>query len=157
MSIKDGPLFWEDLILNKAIQFLARRSHSEMELRQKLWHAFSKKNHIHDTACRPILSPNELRKKIEQAIEHCRRNCWLNEKEFAESYYSMRQCSGYGHQRILLELKARGISSDIIDCFSSKNEERQENILAIAEYVKRKYGSINIMDLKQKNAFIGFF
>ena len=81
----------------KAIELLARREHSHLELRQKL-------------AQRGF--PAEL---IDPVLNELAESGLLNESRYAEMYASSRADKGYGPLRIASELRERGIPQEQID------------------------------------------
>ena len=85
------------LIRAKAMELLARREHSRLELRQKL-------------AQRRF--PAEL---IDLALNDLAENGLLNERRYAELYASSRADKGYGSLRIASELRERGIPQELVD------------------------------------------
>ena len=86
------------LALGYILDLLARREHSEFEIRCKMQQkAFSEE-------------------EIEQVIQHCQQKGWQSDKRFAENYLRFRAAKGYGANRIRQELsQLKGISSEIID------------------------------------------
>ena len=100
------------LILNKAVQLLAQRDHSSCELIRKLTLFFSKK-----ITCSEDDYPEQLdllKTEIEDVIAYCTNQHWMNDKQYIEKYIFMRAHKGYGKYKISLELKQRGLSSDLI-------------------------------------------
>ncbi|RNM09661.1 recombination regulator RecX [Dickeya undicola] len=96
-------------VLRYAMNVLAVRDHSEMELRRKIA-AYLQTNCEcnHDNADdNPALS--ELDTQIEQAVDSCRQQGWLDDARYALRYISSRCRKGYGAQRICAELNQRGI------------------------------------------------
>lgn len=85
------------LIRAKALELLARREHSCLELRQKL-------------AQRGF--PME---GIEPVLDHLAEEGLLNEGRYAEMYASGRADKGYGPLRIASELREHGISQERVD------------------------------------------
>lgn len=81
--------------LAKAMKLLARRDHSVRELQQKL---------------KPYYPTHE----IENVIERCLQENWLNDARFAESYIRSRSSGGYGPLRIALELQQKGVEKETI-------------------------------------------
>ena len=81
--------------LAKVLKLLARRDHSVSELTLKL---------------KPFYSGSE----IDDVIERCLRENWLNDARFAESYIRSRSSSGYGPRRIAMELQQKGVASETI-------------------------------------------
>lgn len=84
------------MIRQAALNLLARRDHSAKELKQKLIQRGYQSIEI-DTILNDLIQ------------EHL-----LNENRFADNYINWRSNKGYGPNRILQELKARGVAADII-------------------------------------------
>ncbi len=85
------------MIRAKAIELLARREHSRLELRQKL-------------AQRSF--PAEL---IDPVLNELVQDGLLNERRYAELYASNRADKGYGPLRIVSELRERGVAQELVD------------------------------------------
>ena len=99
------------LILAKAVQLLAQRDHSSYELTRKLTLFFSKKIKCVEDDYPEELS--QLKIQIEHVIKHCIHQHWMDDEQYIEKYIFMRANKGYGRYKISLELKQRGLSSDI--------------------------------------------
>ena len=80
----------------KAMELLARREHSRLELRQKLLQRGY---------------PSEL---IDPALEQLIEERLLDEGRYAEIYACGRADKGYGPLRIARELRERGIAQDVV-------------------------------------------
>ncbi len=80
----------------KAMDLLARREHSQTELKRKLRHRDF---------------PADL---IETALAHHAEDGLQSDARFAEAYALMRANRGYGIRRIELELQERGVNSDLM-------------------------------------------
>ena len=85
------------IIRAKAIELLARREHSRLELRQKLAQRGFPAEHL------------------EPVLNHLAEDGLLNEGRYAEMYASSRADKGYGPLRIASELRERGIPQEPID------------------------------------------
>lgn len=85
------------IIRAKAIELLARREHSRLELRQKLAQRGFPTEHLE-----PVL--NQL---VGDGL--------LNEGRYAEMYAGSRADKGYGPLRIASELRERGIPDELTD------------------------------------------
>lgn len=82
-----------------ALNLLARREHSQEELRRKL------------------LSKGFAREDIDSVLSQLSEAGWQNNRRFTEAYVRMRIARGYGPLRIQTELRERGIAADLIaDC-----------------------------------------
>ncbi|WP_186278101.1 regulatory protein RecX [Gilliamella apicola] len=99
------------LILNKAVQLLAQRDHSSCELIRKLTLFFSKKIICSEDDFPEQLS--QLKTEIADVIAYCTNQRWMDDKQYIEKYIAMRANKGYGKYKIGLELKQRGLSSDL--------------------------------------------
>ncbi|PXZ08070.1 hypothetical protein DKK70_03430 [Gilliamella apicola] len=99
------------LILNKAVQLLAQRDHSSCELTRKLTLFFSKKITCSEDDFPEQLS--QLKTEIADVITYCTNQRWMDDKQYIEKYIAMRANKGYGKYKISLELKQRGLSSDL--------------------------------------------
>ncbi|WP_279084502.1 regulatory protein RecX [Gilliamella apis] len=99
------------LILAKAVQLLAQRDHSSYELTRKLTLFFSKKIKCIEDDYPEELS--QLKIQIEHVIKHCTHQHWMDDEQYIEKYIFMRANKGYGKYKISLELKQRGLSSDL--------------------------------------------
>ncbi len=85
------------------MDILARREHSQFELRRKLKAKGYTGNSIDDV----------LDDLIKENLQ--------SDQRFAESYAAMRTRRGYGPLRIAAELRERGINDNIINRFINKN------------------------------------
>jgi regulatory protein len=81
---------------NKAMDLLARREHSQVELRAKL-------------AAREY-SPEEIEATVTALVA----DGLLSDERFAQAYIAVRKRTGQGPVRIRGELKKRGVSAEII-------------------------------------------
>lgn len=107
-------------VRNKAMDLLARREHSEAELRRKL-------------QTRGYAAP-----AIEQAVESLLRDGLLSDLRFAESYVNQRFNAGMGPLKIRYELRQKGIADELaeqcLDTFGERWDELLESLR------RRKYG-----------------
>ncbi|QQS55972.1 MAG: regulatory protein RecX [Candidatus Competibacteraceae bacterium] len=81
----------------KALELLARREHSRLELRQKL------------------IQRGFPADCIEPALDQLVEERWLDEARFAELYARGRADKGYGPLRIGRELRERGVPRELVD------------------------------------------
>ncbi|KPJ67768.1 MAG: hypothetical protein AMJ43_01990 [Coxiella sp. DG_40] len=102
------------------MDLLARREHSQFELRSKL----KAKGYAEN------LIDNVLHDLIKENLQ--------SDQRFAESYIAMRTKRGYGPLRIAVELRERGINDNIINQFINNNDE-QWNIEAM-RVREKKFG-----------------
>ena len=107
---------------------LARREHSQRELKQNL----SKKGFE--------------KAEIEDVLTEFSNNGWQSNQRFAESYARSRMQKGYGPSRIQYELKERGIDGSIDDAF-----DQQPNWFdVLIESHTKKYGRDAPTDMKER-------
>lgn len=114
-----------------AMNYLARREHSCLELINKL-----RKRFPDDIA---LLQP-EVQKLMDDNLQ--------SDKRFAESYVRHRSNNGFGLMRIKLELKERGVSSNDVE-FAVAEEPIDWCALAKTVFVK-KFGELPASDIKEK-------
>ncbi len=82
------------IIRSKLMDYLARREHSEFELKSKL--------------LRKVSSIKEL----ERQIENLKKNGLIDDHRFSEAYIASRQRKGFGPVRISQELIQRGVKEE---------------------------------------------
>ena len=100
------------LILNKAVQLLAQRDHSSYELTNKIIQFFTKKIKCSENEYYEQL--NQLKIETADVIQYCTNQNWMNDTQYIEKYIVMRANKGYGRYKIAMELKQRGLSTDLI-------------------------------------------
>lgn len=98
-------------VLRYAMNVLAVRDHSEMELRRKIAAYLQSNIECESTERCAVLS--EFDAQVDQAVISCRQQGWLNDERYAERYISSRSRKGYGTQRICAELSQRGIDKSV--------------------------------------------
>jgi regulatory protein len=112
-------------IRRSAMDLLARREHSRLELSRKLHKRFSH----YET--------------IETVLDQL-----LSEKRFTEAYVSYRKRAGFGPVKIASELRERGINDVLADKFLHQNSEDWRASAAAAK--QKKFGDIAAIDVKEK-------
>jgi regulatory protein len=115
-----------------AIQLLARRDHSRLELQKKLLERSFSREEI------DALLPELIEKNL------------LNDVRFAQSYIRMRTAKGYGAIRIAEELRERGIDKEII------STELDDPMFDIEKVCIKKFGTKNFKDLNSRAKAIRF-
>lgn len=95
----------ERSIRNTALDILARREHTRLELTRKL-----KAKDFFDG-------------EIEELLEVLIHESLQSDERYTESYVNMRRRRGYGPLKIKLELQQRGISSELVDAYVEFNDE----------------------------------
>lgn len=105
-------------VRDAAIRLLARREHSELELRRKL------------------VQRNFSTELIDAVVAQLLADNLLSEERFTEAFVRARSARGFGPQRIRAELQQRGIEPAMIDnCLRSSEEDWQAR--ALEQYHKR--------------------
>ena len=85
-------------IRESALNMLARREHSQFELRQKLASRFK-----------------EQAEEIENILLQLITDNYQSDQRFCESFIHFRQQKGYGKMRITAELMQKGINTDLME------------------------------------------
>jgi len=107
--------------LDITLRFLSFRSRSEKEVRDSL----IKKQASNDT--------------IEQIVEWLKDHKFLDDKEFARRFTEQRiKLRPRGMRVIKMELRQKGISQEIIEEITAKNEGEEDNELAMAKRIVEK-------------------
>ena len=126
MAFTRRKLDTENELYEYAVGALARRMRSIAELKRLLRQRVDAETEIGKTL-------------IELVIRRLKDQGYLNDAKYAAAYSSYRRDNEkFGRRRIVTELKAKGVHSEIIDntvesTFSEINEEKQAR-----EYLKRK-------------------
>jgi regulatory protein len=140
-------------LLGRAMALLARRDHSEYELRRKLAAQFSfssGQKRGNDTLQSPehVLTKDELAHQIESVIQYCYEYHWLDDKKFAESFVRIRSAKGFGPQRLELELQQKGVSREII--YSALADCELDWVKLANELIIKHFGHQDFTDWKRK-------
>lgn len=112
------------------MNYLARREHSQLELRTKLLKA----DFSHD--------------EIDNVIEKLIAANLQDDGRFAENYLRYRSQKGYGSQRIRQELKERGVNSNNIDYAFEQAEIDWFSLAAVAR--QKRFGEQRPDDFKER-------
>ncbi len=97
---------------DKALRLLEFRSHSEKELADKLKRAGS------------------VDEDIEKVLDFCREYGFVNDEQYAaRKARDLQNLKKYGRQRIIMELRQKGIAEEFIDSALLDLEESEEDIL----------------------------
>ena len=107
-------------IRNKAMDLLARREHSEYELRQKL------KSRDYDVDA------------IDAALQELKQDHLLSDARYAEAYVNHRFNAGVGPVKIRYELRQKGITDALADEFLEPLSDRWDQLMM--QQRVRKYG-----------------
>jgi regulatory protein len=115
---------------NTAMDLLAQRDHSRLELEQKL----AQRGFDAD--------------EIESALNHLQRHNLQSDRRYAEAFLEQRRARGYGPVRIEYELRDRGVNDAIIsDCL----QLAQDDWLEVLESQRaKKYGPTIPNDYPQR-------
>ena len=114
----------------RAVGYLANREHSALELTRKLQKAGFDELDVEDTIA-----------QLQQAGLQ-------SDERFAESYVNSRANRGYGSVRIKMELKERGVNSDII---TEKLQQAEIDWFALAAEVRcKRFGEQNPEEFKSR-------
>lgn len=101
-------------IREKAMDYLSRREHSRVELKKKL------------------LLKDFLPDEIDSALDKLAKDDLQSDDRFAQNYVRYRQQLGFGPKRIELELRARGISENLIEHYvDARNTEWKKQIKSL--------------------------
>lgn len=93
---EDGGSVEPAVVRAKALELLARREHSRLELRQKL------------------IQRGYAPDRVDSALEQLMAERLLDEGRYAELYACTRADKGYGPLRIACELRERGVSDALV-------------------------------------------
>ena len=113
-----------------AMDLLARREHSRLELARKLHKRF----HQYET--------------IEIVLDLLAQDQLLSDKRFTEAYINYRRRAGFGPVKIASELRERGINDALADKFLYQNSEDWRVTAATA--MQKKFGANTAIDSKQR-------
>ncbi len=117
---KQTPLTSYEAVKEKALRLLEFRSHSEEELRQKLKRQGASDEHIED------------------AIDFCRHYGFVNDERYAAAKAKdLMKLKKYGPRRIRADLKAKGISPELIETAMAELDE-QESGTELRKLVEKK-------------------
>lgn len=116
--------------LQKAVEILARREHSQHELRYKL------------------ASKDYDDEEIEGALQRLLEKGLQSDERFTESYIASRYQRGQGPYKITAELKQRGVDESLID--SCINAERFDWFELAKEAYLKKYSDKPVADFNEK-------
>ncbi|MHA7881049.1 MAG: regulatory protein RecX [Saccharospirillum sp.] len=113
---------------NTALNLLARREHSQQELREKLLRRYP-----------------EAVERIEQTLTQLVEQGLQDDQRFAEAFVRSRVQRGHGPVRICFDARQRGVETRVKDALSDAEIDWFESAAAIAE---RKLGSADPSDRK---------
>lgn len=103
-------------LLERALRLLTQRDHSEAELRRKLAaQPLSRQRYTPQRVEKALTRPEITQAEIEEVIDYCLQNNWLDDARFALRYVNSRSKSGYGEQKIRMELQQKGLKREAIE------------------------------------------
>ena len=111
----------ESSIRNKAMDLLARREHSEQELRQKL------KTRAYDADA------------IDEVLQALKADRLQSDERFTESYVNHRFNAGVGPLKIRYELRQKGVSDGLVDVFLEPLSDQWDELMTRQRI--RKFGA----------------
>lgn len=123
-------------IRRAAMDLLARREHSRMELRNKLRRRFS---------------PAEL---IDEQLQRLADENLQSDVRFAESYLRQRIGRGYGPLRLRQELRERGLGE--ADCRRALDEVEVDWFRQAGEVLHKKFGDRAAADIRERARRVRF-
>lgn len=132
--------------LNKAMLSLAQRSYSSNELTQKLFTFFSSQSSPY--------SPSDLMLQCKAVVDYCIERNWIDDSQYISEYIDMRCRKGCGSNRIIAELKQKGLPVDLIR--SILNEKIIDWVGLAKIQIEKKYRQIDKHDVKQRTKIFQF-
>jgi len=117
-------------VRKKAMDLLARREHSEQELRQKL----KSREYAYDA--------------IEEAVQSLLRDGLLSDERFTESYVNHRYNAGMGPVKIRYELRQKGVSDALAEEYIEAFAERWDTLMR--QLRRRKFGPTIPVDYAER-------
>ena len=111
----------ESNIRNKAMDLLARREHSEQELRQKL------KTREYDADA------------IDEVLQALKEDRLQSDERFTESYVNHRFNAGVGPLKIRYELRQKGVFDGLVDVFLEPLSDQWDELMTRQRI--RKFGA----------------
>ncbi len=112
-------------VYNKAIALLARREHSEKELRTKLLKEFGDQEPSAQTC-------------MDEVVERLKQDDYLSDWRFAMCYVRSRANRGFGSERIAQELATKGVDSEVSEAALEQFEQAEMSWSVVIEQVWRK-------------------
>ena len=117
-------------VRRSAMDLLARREHSRLELARKLHKKFS------------------LYDEIETVLDQLIQDQLLSDERFTEAYVNYRQRAGFGPVKIAVELRERGINEVLVDRYLQLRSHHWRAAASTARH--KKFGANGAVDVKEK-------
>lgn len=118
-----------------AMNLLARREHSALELRDKLQRRFGEQSPVAE--------------RLDEALAGLARDNLQSDERFAEAFVTMRQRQGKGPMRIYQELRHKGVSDALIAAYLDPVDEDTWRELA-REVLHKRFGSEPAETLRER-------
>ena len=118
----------------KALQYLAKRDYSRVQLRIKL------------------IEDGFEKDAVESVLDALSAEGLQNDLRFAQNVVRNRKQSGYGPERIMYELAYQGIAEDIIK--STVDPHAKDWVLQIAKLLERRFPDSAGTQIRQKARFL---
>jgi len=131
------------------------KSYSVDEAKRKLEYYCSYQDRCHEEVHQKLKSLNMIPQAIDVIMAHLIEHNFLNEERFACSFARGKfRIKNYGRRRIVLELKARGISKYNIDTALKELNDNDyiDSFNALAEKQWNSIGEKNVLKKKKKLA-----
>lgn len=147
------------LIRNKALQLLSLRDYSEHELRQKLAQFCFKREKNEPTLGNHFVTVQNIsipaKQAIEETIQYCHNNGWLDDKEYAKKFIQYRTAKGYGEKKIIAELKMKGVTAE--DIYQATSFSRIDASAQINSIFNKKFAHLDYSDKKNRMKVVRYF
>lgn len=118
-----------------AMNLLSMREHSVKELAQKLTKKF-------------YHTEFDYSEKINQAINELTSDGLQSDLRFSEAFLGMRKRQGKGPMIIIMELRERGVSGNIIESIVCASDKSWSELAAAAR--NKKFGALGKIDMKER-------
>lgn len=120
-------------LLDRAMRILTQRDHGREELKRKLQLSAQRAAWMKQKKAEIITD-----EQMENVLNWCQENGWLNDDRFTERFIQSRSRKGYGPQRIRMELTQKGIGREEIDLALEASEI--DWAACAADLAERKFG-----------------
>lgn len=126
-------------IRNASLALLARREHSQHELRQKLLQRFPGSAVL-----------------IQEVLNGVASDGYQSDSRFVEAYIRSRSNKGYGRQRLSQELRLRGVDIDLVDAAFAEIDCNDRSLDQLLRLWRKKF-KVRPVDAKEKFRQTSFF
>lgn len=125
-------------IYNAALALLARREHSQQELRQKLLKRFFDSETL-----------------VQETLARLEGEGYQSDRRYIEAYIRSRLNKGYGAQRLRQELRVRGLAAELVDSALAELRDEEQHLEQLIHVWRKKF-KIPPTDPKEKFRQISF-